>query len=100
MTPGGPIPVTNVRSWDRFFFVLLIREYTFINGEKKVEITEECPECNNSVTFTLSSQTLLYDMPDREVMKHFSREQQNWLIDPAEYDVAWPEPIVLYLPTI
>lgn len=100
LTSQGPIPVTNIRSWDRFFFVLLIREYTFINGEKKVEINEECPECNNNVTFTLSSQTLLYDMPDKEVMKHFSREQQNWMIDPADYDVDWPETIVLYLPTI
>jgi len=100
VTPNGPLPWSNIRSWDRFFFILLIREYTFIDGEKKVEFTEDCPNCDNPVTFTLNSQSLMYDLPDPEVMKYFSAEAQNWLIDPAEYDVEWPEPITLYLPTL
>ena len=33
-------------------------------------------------------------------MKYFSQEEQNWMIDPNEYDVEWPEPVVLYLPTL
>jgi len=100
VTPNGPLPWGNIRSWDRFFFILLIREYTFIDGEKKVEFTEDCPNCDNPVTFTLNSQSLMYDMPDPDVMKYFSSEEQNWLIDPEEYDVEWPEKIVLYLPTL
>jgi len=99
-TPMGNLPWGNIRSWDRFFFVLLIREYTFINGESKVEFTEECSSCDNLVTFRLTSQSLLYDLPDPEIMRYFSQEEQNWLIDPSEYDVDWPENIVLYLPTL
>jgi len=100
VTPTGNLPWGNVRSWDRFFFVLLIREYTFVNGENKVEFTEDCPSCDNPVTFRLTSQSLLYDLPDPDIMKYFSQEEQNWLIDPEEYNVNWPENIVLYLPTL
>ena len=100
VTPMGPLPWGNLRSWDRFFVILLIREYTFINGESKVEFTEDCHECENPVTFTLNSQSLMYDMPDPEIMKYFSEETQSWLIDPNEYDVEWPESIELYLPTL
>ena len=77
-----------------------IREYTFVQGEKKIEFTEDCPSCDNAVTFNLNSQSLVYELPDPEVMKYFSQEEQNWMIDPNEYDVEWPEPVVLYLPTL
>lgn len=100
VTPRGPIPALNLRSWDRFFMILLIREYTFIDGEKKVEFTEECPTCENPITFNLTSQSLMYELPDPEIMKYFSEEDQTWLIDPREYDVDWPEAITLYLPTL
>jgi len=100
VTPTGNLPWGNIRSWDRFFFVLLVREYTFVQGEKKIEFTEDCPSCDNAVTFNLTSQSLVYELPDPEVMKYFSQEEQNWMIDPNEYDVEWPEPVVLYLPTL
>lgn len=100
VTPTGNLPWGNIRSWDRFFFVLLVREYTFIQGEKKIEFTEDCPSCDNAVTFNLTSQSLVYELPDPEVMKYFSQEEQNWMIDPNEYDVEWPEPVILYLPTL
>ena len=99
VTPEGPLPWGNLRSWDRFFFVLLIREYTFIKGEAKVEFTEDCPNCDNPATFTLSSVSLDYELPDPEVMKYYSVEEQNWLIDPEEFGVA-EDPITLYLPTL
>lgn len=100
VTPTGNLPWGNIRSWDRFFFVLLVREYTFVQGEKKIEFTEDCPSCDNAVTFNLTSQSLVYELPDPEVMKYFSQEEQNWMIDPNEYDVEWPEPVILYLPTL
>ena len=100
VTPTGNLPWGNIRSWDRFFFVLLVREYTFVQGEKKIEFTEDCPSCDNTVTFNLTSQSLVYELPDPEVMKYFSQEEQNWMIDPNEYDVEWPEPVILYLPTL
>ena len=45
VTPQGPKPWGNIASWDRFFWLLLIREYTFIHGENKLNYTEDCPEC-------------------------------------------------------
>lgn len=96
---GTPIPWGNANSWDRFFFVLLIREYTFKTGENKISINEECPECSNNVEFTLNSQSLMYEMPDPEVMPKYNPEDRTWFIDPREYEVD-AEPITLYLPTL
>jgi len=100
VTPTGPIPVGNICSWDRFFFLLLIREYTFTQGEVKIQYDEDCIECDNPVTFVLSSNTLMYDMPDPEVMPNYDQETRSWYIDPEEYEVEGQSPIKLYVPTI
>lgn len=99
VTPMGPLPWSNIRSWDRFFFILLIREYTFVQGESKIEFSEDCPNCDNPVPFTLRSTSLDYDLPDPEVMGMFDKQEQNWLIVPEDYDVP-EDPITLYLPTL
>ena len=99
--PGGrPIPWGNIRSWDRFFFLLLVREYTFRDGEQKIKYEEECPECENPVEFELTSQNLMYEYPDDEVMKYWSREDSCWYIDPEEYNLEGQAAIQLYPPTL
>lgn len=99
ITPMGPKPWGNICSWDRFFFLLLIREYTFKQGESEVSYEEDCPECDNPVKFILSSQSLSYELPDPAVMPMYDRETRTWNIDPAEYDVE-AEPITFYIPTL
>ena len=98
-TMHGLLPWGNLRSWDRFFILMLIRQYSFVVGESKIQYTEDCPECDNGVTFVLDSTTLRYDLPDPEVMKYYDRDSCTWMVDPAEFDVEG-EPIVLYLPTL
>ena len=99
-TTRGPLPWSQIYSWDRFFFVLLAREYTFEKGESKVEFTRACPNCGSDVTFTLSSTSLMYDMPDAEVMDMFDQDNRCWRIYPADYDVEWKDEVVtLFLPT-
>lgn len=99
--PGGqPIPWGNVRSWDRFFFLLLIREYTFREGEKKLKYIDYCPECDNEIEFELTSQSLMYDFPDESVMKYYSQEEGCWYIDPTEFGLENEQPVQLYLPTL
>jgi len=100
LTPMGPLPWGNIHPWDRLWFILLIREYTFVEGETAIIYKEPCVECDNDVEFKLISSALMYDMPDKEVMKHFNVEEQTWYINPQEYDLSWPEPITLYLPTL
>lgn len=97
---GRPIPWGNIRSWDRFFFLLLIREYTFRQGEKQIKYNDYCPECDNEIEFQLTSQSLMYDYPDEEVMKYYSQEDGVWYIDPAAYGLENEQPIQLYLPTL
>ena len=99
VTPQGPKPWGNICSWDRFFFLLLIREYTFKQGESEVSYEEDCPECDNPVKFVLSSQSLSYELPDPEVMPMYDRETRTWNIDPAEYDVE-ADVTTFYVPTL
>lgn len=98
-TPNGPIPWGNINSWDRFFFILLIREYTFIKGETAIKYDEDCIECENPITFNLTSNSLMFEMPDPEVMPMFDQESRCWRIDPTEYEIE-ANPITLYLPTL
>ena len=97
----GSKPWHSINSWDRFFFILLIREYSFKKGESNVEYTEECPNCECPVTFTLNSQSLMYDMPDPEVMNYYDTSNRTWNISPLDFDVDTNQEIVtLYLPTL
>ena len=58
--PGGqPIPWGNINNWDRFFWLLLIREYSMRDGEKKLKYQDYCPECDNEIDFELNSQSLM-----------------------------------------
>ena len=100
ITPRGPIPVGNIASWDRFFFLLIVREYTFTQGETKVQWEEECIECENPVNFVLTSTSLMFDLPDEEVMKYYDQETRSWFINPSEFGVEGEEPITLYIPTL
>lgn len=99
-TATGMVPWGNVNSWDRFFFLLLIREYSFKTGERELKYSEDCPECSNDVEFQLNSQALMYELPDDEVMPMYSTADRAWNIDPAEYDVVGYEPLTLYVPTL
>ena len=94
-----PIPWHNICSWDRFFFLLLIREYTFQDGESNISYYEDCPECETPVEFNLTSDALMYDMPDEEVISYYDQTSRTWAIDPSEYEVEG-DPITLYVPTL
>lgn len=99
ITDTGRLPWGNVNSWDRLFFILLIREYTFVQGENKLSYEDYCPECDNPITFELNSQSLMYDFPDESVMKYYSQEEKTWYIDPSEFDIDYPV-VNLYIPTL
>lgn len=100
-TSLGPKPWYFVNAWDRLFFVLLIREYSMQEGQKKISFVRQCPNCDVDVTFELNSLALMYDMPGDDVMEYYDRDTQTWNIVPSDYDVEWPEKeyIQLYLPT-
>lgn len=87
-----------IKSWDRFWFILKVREYTFTQGENKVEFTDECQECGHDVTYTLSADALHYEFPDENLIEDYWNGKE-WIIDPTEYDVEH-EPIKIYTPTL
>ena len=100
-TNEGPKPWNVINSWDRFFFILLIREYTFMKGEKQITYNTECPNCEEEIQFQLMSGSLGYDMPDPEVMPYYDPASRTWNIDPSEFEVDTNvERITMYLPTL
>lgn len=99
-TPTGPQPWSAINSWDKFFFVLMVREYTFKQGEQNIQFDEDCVNCDSPIIFKLDTQALMYDLPDTEtISKYYDPQTRSWLIDPEEFDI--PEnPITLYNPTV
>lgn len=94
------IPWDKLNSWDRFWFILKTREYTFVKGEQALEFDEECDECGENVHFVLRADNLFYEFPDESVVeKHWNAEQGYWDIDPREYDVDHPK-VKFYVPTL
>lgn len=99
-TPIGNMAWQAINNWDRFFFVLLIREYTFVKGESNIEFYEDCPNCDAPVKFTLNSQALMYDIPDESVMQYYDENSRVWTIYPSEFGVNYEREIELYAPTL
>jgi hypothetical protein len=87
-----------INSWDRFWFVLKIREYTYANGQNKIEFEDECSECEGDVTYELTSKALFYEFPDDDLIDKYW-DGSVWKIDPREYDVDH-QPITLYTPKL
>lgn len=87
-----------INSWDRFWFVLKVREITFVNGESKVQFDDSCSECDHDITYTLTPDALFYEFPDDELIDKYW-DGKTWNIDPEEYDVSHA-PIQLYTPTL
>jgi len=91
---------SKMNSWDRFWFVMKIREYTFSSGEAKVEFTDTCPECEQEIIYTLTPKSLFYEFPDDDIVdKHWNSMERVWYIDPKDYDVEGPV-VKLYVPTL
>lgn len=86
-----------IRSWDRFWFILKVREYSSSNTSP-VEFEDACSECDNDMTYTLNSKSLFYEFPDEDLIDKYW-DGTVWKIDPREYDVDH-QPITLYTPTI
>lgn len=97
-TPNSSVSWQNINSWDRFWFTLKIREVTFVTGEQKIEFEDTCSECEEDLTYTLTSGSLFYEFPDEELIDNYWNGS-TWVIDPSEYDLE-DSVITLYTPTI
>ena len=96
----GNIPWNRINSWDRFWFILKVREYTFKTGETKIEFTDTCPECGEELRYTLESNALFYEFPDDNIVeKHWNSVERAWYVDPKDYGLDRAA-IKLYIPTL
>lgn len=85
---GLAIAWDKIKSWDRFWFILKVREYTFVNGEQAMEFDEDCDNCGENVHFKLTPDALFYEFPDPEVVERcWNQREQYWDIDPTAYDI-------------
>lgn len=99
-TPTGKLGWDKINSWDRFWFILKVREYTFQKGEQALEFDEECDNCGENLHFVLRADDLYYELPDEEVIeKHLDSESRTWVIDPNDYNLPG-KTIKFYIPTL
>lgn len=97
---SGSIPWNRINSWDRFWFILKVRELTFKSGEAKIEFTDTCPECEQELVYRLEPKSLYYEFPDPDIVqKHWNSFDRVWDIDPHDYDLD-RAPVRLYIPTL
>lgn len=89
---------TQINSWDRFWFVLKVRDLTFTKGETRVQFEDACSNCDTDIMYTLTPEGLFYEFPDDELIEKYW-DGKVWNIDPQEYDVNH-EPMVLYTPKL
>jgi len=87
-----------INSWDRFWFILKVREYSFAQGENKIEYTDQCENCDEDIVFTLNSSSLTYEFPDDDLIEKYW-DGEKWRIDPREYEVD-SDPVTLYTPKL
>ena len=95
---GASVGWGQINSWDRFWFILKVREATFDTGEAKIEFEDECSECNSDINYTLTSDALFYEFPDDDLIEKYW-DGEKWTVDPREYDVDHDE-ITLYTPKL
>ena len=85
---GNTVGWSKVNSWDRFWFILKIREVTFVKGESKIEFDDNCPSCDEEIRFELQPQYLHFELPDSDIIdRYWDSENQVWIIDPKEFDI-------------
>lgn len=96
---GTQVSWNKVNSWDRFWFILKVREYTYAQGQSKVEFQDDCSECGEEIDYVLTADGLFYEFPDEELVDKYWYDG-HWKIDPSEYGVVGEQPIVLYTPTL
>lgn len=97
---SGNIPWSKINSWDRFWFILKVRELTFKSGEAKIEFTDTCPECDEEILYKLDPKSLHYEFPDDDIVeKHWDTDSRAWIVDPAEYGINKPV-LKFYIPTL
>ena len=97
---SGSIPWNRINSWDRFWFILKVREFSFKQGESKIEFTDTCTECEQELLYSLNPKSLHYEFPDQDIVqKHWNSYERIWDIDPSQYGLD-KAPVKLYIPTL
>ncbi len=97
---GEAVSWNKLNSWDRFWMLLKIREYTFEKGEKKIAYDDECSQCGEMVHYELTASALDFKVPDQDIIdRYWDGDRREWTVNPKEYDVAGPV-LHFYPPTI
>ena len=96
--PEGGVSWNQIRSWDRFWFILKVREYTYSQNQQTIEFQDDCSECGEEIDYRLTAKGLFYEFPDEDLVEKYWKNGA-WYINPREYDVE-EAPVTLYTPTL
>lgn len=96
----GKVSWEKINSWDRFWFIMKVHQYTFTRGENKIEFDDECTECGETIQYTLKPDTLFYEFPDDQVVENcWDADKMVWRVNPQDYGLP-NKTVTLYTPTL
>jgi hypothetical protein len=92
--PGQPATYKDIKEIDRFYLLLAIKEYTFLNGENKIEISVKDSNGSNH-KIELKRELLDYFNPGEIFIKNFDQQTKSFL-----FKLKSGEQFHLYLPSL
>jgi hypothetical protein len=92
--PGQPATYKDIKEIDRFYLLLAIKEYTFLNGENKIEISVKDSNGGNH-KIELKRELLDYFNPGEIFIKNFDQQTKSFL-----FKLKSGEQFHLYLPSL
>ncbi len=96
MFEGQRVTYKELLELDRFYIVYAIREMTFINGENKLQMQVDCPDCGGSDLVTLTKENFdIFDFPEK-IRRFYDGDERAFIMTLKESG----EKITLYLPTL
>lgn len=70
---------------DRVYAILAIRDLTFKEGENKLQIKKQCPECGHENKKDINNQIWSFNKIPEDVMKYYSEEERCFVIRTKSY---------------
>lgn len=77
---------------DRIFLILAIRDLTFKEGENKLQVGKQCPDCGTQNTIDINNSTMQRAELTPEIEKYYDSEEKLYNINTRSYGVIKMKP--------
>lgn len=94
-TPTGILSFKDILEIDRFSLIFAIREYTFKDGENKLQMTINCNQCGHSDLIEIGKNNFNIFKMDEKIQRFYSSDEKSFILN-----TKGGERIELFVPTL